>query len=75
MTFGEAISQLDDPAENDPWGYGRMQATRKTKMIWILKSKHGLARCTHDWPTSYSPSLEDLNATDWEIESPKDIQP
>lgn len=67
MTFREAISNLDTPSEKED--FGKLKAVRIKKRLWLIKSKFGLHQCTNDWPIPYAPSIDDIEATDWEIEN------
>lgn len=65
MTYNEALSQLDEPAEGKD--YGEKMMTSKSIGEYILKSKYGLVKCTHDWPNPFHPTPKDLEATDYKI--------
>ena len=65
MTYDEALKELDDPVDGEDYGTKMMWS--KTTGEFILKSKSGLVRCTHDWPCVFTPSEKDKSATDYKI--------
>lgn len=65
MTYDEALKELDDPAEGEDYGVKMMWS--KSMDEFILKSRYGLCKCTHDWPSSFIPQAKHLEAIDYKI--------
>ena len=64
MKFSEAVLLIDDDFEGD---YSEKLIKSKSLDIWVVKSKYGLCKCTHDWPQPYTPTDEDMEVEDWEL--------
>lgn len=69
MEYQKAIELLGDNFDKD--GYTTKQMRSESRSLWIVNTQYGLAYCTHDWPAPYTPSIEDKEATDWEIYNPQ----
>jgi len=65
MTYQQALEELDEPIEGQDFGV-KMMGSKSTGEV-ILKGKHGLVKCTHDWPQQFTPTKKDLSATDYVI--------
>lgn len=71
MTFEEALTRFGAIESN---GYSENVIESKSRGVWMVMSKYGLAQCSQDWPIPFYPCTEDKEATDWTIR-PKQLTP
>lgn len=66
MNYQQALASIKE--EFDEWGYSTTMMASRSRDLHLLKSeKYGLHKCTGEWPMGFTPTPEDLNATDWNI--------